>query len=124
MTDHEEFEKWSESRTEKSGYNLAWFAWKARGELERLKVETQTPVARINLNKRRLEFVIPMDWSNLSTVAYLPDIPLFATPPSREWVGLSNEEIEEATGMQNQGFGSTYYMVARAIEAKLREKNG
>ena len=46
------------------------------------------------------------------------------TPPSREWVGLSDEEIEEATGMQNQGFGSTYYMVIRAIEAKLREKNG
>ena len=45
------------------------------------------------------------------------------TPPSREWVGLSDEEIEEATGMQNQGFGSTYYMVIRAIEAKLREKN-
>ena len=44
--------------------------------------------------------------------------------PVKEWVGLSDEEIEEATGMQNQGFGSTYYMVIRAIEAKLREKNG
>ena len=44
--------------------------------------------------------------------------------PSREWVGLSDAEIEEATGLQNQGFSSTYYMVIRAIEAKLREKNG
>jgi hypothetical protein len=50
-------------------------------------------------------------------------IPLYTTPPSREWQSLSDAEIEEATGMQNQGFSSTYYMVIRAIEAKLKEKN-
>jgi hypothetical protein len=86
--------------------------------------ETQEPVARINVNKRRLEFVIPMDWSNLSTVAYYPDIDVYTTQPSREWVGLSDAEIEEviSSGFDKHGIGHTCLMIARAIEAKLREK--
>ena len=79
------------------------------------KAEPQEPVAWMN------DIAFSMDKELLGTRSRI--VPLYTAPPSREWVGLSDEEIEEATGMQNQGFGSTYYMVIRAIEAKLREKN-
>ena len=42
-----------------------------------------------------------------------------ATPPQRTWVGLTNEEREEL--MDNYDVASPDY--AKAIEAKLREKN-
>ena len=49
-------------------------------------------------------------------------LPLYTTPPAREWVGLTDEEI--------WGTGSVLSLsvrgileFARAVEAKLREKN-
>ena len=39
--------------------------------------------------------------------------------PEREWVGLTGEEIDQICG--DVGYG--YIDVARAIEAKLKEKN-
>ena len=47
--------------------------------------------------------------------------PLYTTPPSREWVGLSDDEVLR-TLVLIQDFSN--YKFARAIEAKLREKNG
>ena len=41
------------------------------------------------------------------------------TPPQREWQGLTDEEIDDIAG----GAGYGYINVARAIEAKLKEKN-
>ena len=38
-------------------------------------------------------------------------------PPQREWVGLTGEDIEDCLEMSIQG-------TCRAIEAKLKEKNG
>jgi hypothetical protein len=50
-------------------------------------------------------------------------LPLYATPPRREWRGLTNEEIRrmgnETPGQQG-GWNLTF---ARAIEAKLKERN-
>ena len=43
-------------------------------------------------------------------------LPLYTTPPQRKWVGLTDEERDEiCLGDES---------IARAIEAKLREKNG
>ena len=39
------------------------------------------------------------------------------TPKQREWVGLTDKEIEDCLEMSIQG-------TCRAIEAKLKEKNG
>ncbi len=44
--------------------------------------------------------------------------PLYALPPRREWVGLTNDEIWEIS--QHNADDYEYY---RAIEAKLKEKN-
>ena len=46
--------------------------------------------------------------------------PLYTTPPSREWVGLSGEEIKDIE--YEYAYASIGF--ARAIEAKVREKNG
>ena len=43
--------------------------------------------------------------------------PLYFAPPQREWVGLTDDEIEDCLEMSIQG-------TCRAIEAKLKEKNG
>jgi hypothetical protein len=49
---------------------------------------------------------------------------LYTTPPQREWVGLTDEEMAAAW---SQSKGDVLYRLkpfARAIEAKLKEKNG
>ena len=56
-------------------------------------------------------------YGNLHHADYGDSIPLYTTPPSREWVGLSDEEIEEL-------YGDCSIEYFRDIEAKLREKNG
>jgi hypothetical protein len=44
--------------------------------------------------------------------------PLYAAPPKREWVGLTDDEIEHIADSEwEEAF-------VRMIEAKLKEKNG
>ena len=43
----------------------------------------------------------------------------YTAPPKREWVGVTGDEIDDIAA--ESGFG--YINVARAIEAKLKEKN-
>ena len=53
-------------------------------------------------------------------------VPLYAAP-QREWVNLTDDEIEEVGGpfpfYSNDWCDSDYVDFARAIEAKLKEKN-
>jgi hypothetical protein len=53
------------------------------------------------------------------------DIPLYTTPPKREWVGLTDEEIDAAWRSVDYTVDYEQFRidVARAIEAKLKEKN-
>jgi hypothetical protein len=53
---------------------------------------------------------------------YLNSIPLYTTPPKREWVGLTDEEVLEtmAESMNSKVLNQKVY---EAIEAKLKEKN-
>ena len=44
-------------------------------------------------------------------------------PPQREWVGLTDEEIQAERHKLDPTAGWTYDRFARAIEAKLKEKN-
>jgi len=51
--------------------------------------------------------------------------PLYTAPPQREWQGLTDEEIEKIVyniKSVTMGIVTTEYL-ARAIEAKLKEKN-
>ena len=47
-------------------------------------------------------------------------VALYAAPPQREWVGLTDDEIYEAVENLNSVLVKD---MARAIEAKLKEKN-
>ena len=44
-------------------------------------------------------------------------MPLYSSPPRREWVGLTDEEIKSIDWMQGG------LALARTVEAKLKEKN-
>jgi hypothetical protein len=55
-------------------------------------------------------------------------VPLYTHPPRREWVGLTDEEMRQAAQAMNaeplaEGW-KELIKFARAIEAKLKEKNG
>ncbi len=49
--------------------------------------------------------------------------PLYTTPPKREWVGLTDYEIESELTKEFGQWWSRHVSVCRAIEAKLKEKN-
>lgn len=75
-------------------------------------------------------------WSDYSkaiaAVANIPTltlIPLYAAPPQREWVGLTEEEIEvigdKVANEQLVGPVANFRVrLARAIEQNLKERNG
>ena len=48
------------------------------------------------------------------------EIKLYTTPPQRQWVGLTDDEVEAA--MSSCGEVASLLDISRAIEAKLREK--
>ena len=50
--------------------------------------------------------------------------PLYAAPPKREWVGLTEIEICDIEADELTSANSETFSFARAIEAKLKEKNG
>jgi hypothetical protein len=53
----------------------------------------------------------------------LRNIPLYTTSPQRTWIGLTDAEIADIANLCR--WSNTYHAdFARAIEAKLREKNG
>jgi hypothetical protein len=50
-----------------------------------------------------------------------------AIQKQREWVGLTNDEIDDIWAKFNDGYGiieETLWGYERALEAKLKEKNG
>jgi hypothetical protein len=88
------------------------------------------PVAYINVEQRKLEWAKYMSWDT-PTVANLQKIPLYTTPPQRTWIGLTDKEIEEIWKIAmftDYGIGAElsnqpFVHYAKAIEAKLKEKN-
>ena len=53
-------------------------------------------------------------------------IPLYAAPPKREWVGLTDEEIDGIYKTHHDQYGKCQtggFEYERTIEAKLKEKN-
>jgi hypothetical protein len=73
--------------------------------------------------KESLTVAKPVAWMSDSDVGFYkeefgnyPCVPLYTAPPRREWVGLTDDEIEHLRNDQ------PWWMV-RDIEAKLKEKN-
>ena len=53
----------------------------------------------------------------------LKNEPFYTAPPQREWQGLTDEEINTIAATPAAIPGSYVHSFARAIEAKLKEKN-
>jgi hypothetical protein len=60
------------------------------------------------------------------SAVYLNGTALYTAPPKREWVGLTDEEINDwfFQRLKQAGAGWALDDVVRAVEAKLKEKNG
>ena len=86
------------------------------------KLPEQEPVAFINVEQRKLEWAKYVSWDT-PTVVNLPKIPLYTTPPQRTWVGLTDEEIVLIVAECAASHQHTDIHFAKAIEAKLKEKN-
>jgi len=74
-------------------------------------------ILRNEYNEYRLE---PMDDFDIKTMPVEVEIPLV---PKREWVGLTDRDIEAIWGEDVSLMYSGYYDAIREIEAKLKEKN-
>jgi len=104
-------------------------------EALRLPLQSYEPVGWLQITRygnRLLSFTEPPKTEPPSYCGKLtPDpknYPLYAAPPRREWVGLTDEEIasivkECAQGAAIRRDGTTSQRIARAIEAKLKDKN-
>ena len=53
----------------------------------------------------------------------MTDLQKELSPPKREWVGLTDEEIEELAKWADKHAAPWHLGFARAVEAKLKEKN-
>ena len=60
-------------------------------------------------------------WEN--PTMWLNDQPLYFAPRKREWVGLTDEEINNVKHVYDWSAAWTLDDFARVIEAKLKEKN-
>ena len=50
--------------------------------------------------------------------------PLYTAPPKKEWVGLTDKEITKLGNLDwDSAYVGIWYDFAKAIEAKLKEKN-
>jgi hypothetical protein len=64
-----------------------------------------------------------------ATQSNFPVVPIYIAPPKREWVGLTDEEIRDlwswsvSRAGEDSGAPTGQHAFARAIEAKLKEKN-
>ena len=90
---------------------------KAIAAIKEALAQTQEPVAWLStdsIGERYLCFDKPLDNDLVQ--------PLYTTPPQRTWVGLTDEEIwSDGDSFVTSEVGIKQF--ARAIEAKLKEKN-
>jgi len=82
-------------------------------ELEQAIEQADKPVAWWNPNKDTVS-TDPVNRNNSDCV------PLYTTPPQREWVGLTDEDMYQ---LRREGHHYLSERDFRAIEAKLKEKN-
>jgi hypothetical protein len=87
------------------------------------ELESQEPVAWQFMNGSNFRKRKPNDFADLDSDGLPYWKPLYTTPPQRTWIGLTDEEVNNAIKEKNITPLFTYRMIARAIEAKLKEKN-
>lgn len=84
------------------------------------------PVAFIDVTNRTLEWAKPTRWET-PTVVKMDKVPLYTAPPKKEWVALTEDEVDDI-GCDFATLGGdieckNWFAFYLAIEAKLKEKN-
>ena len=93
----------------------AWDEFMEEEALEQPTAEQSSLVQEPVIIKQENGMVLKLGYDELPN-----GTAFYTTPPSREWVGLSDDEIKDIE--YEYAYASIGF--ARAIEAKLREKNG
>ena len=89
---------------------------------EALAQPEQEPVAFLTNKRQRLNIELkPQTFVEVPTVTDW-EMPLYMKPTQRTWVGLTDEDIW--TVLQFRGYNTDTIEIAKAIEAKLKQKNG
>lgn len=92
-------------------------AYKTDGEMKIGVVPEQEPVAWLYRDS----------WGTMKLSQVMPPpvgaFPAYTTPPRREWVGLTNDDLKPVCDEYRILFGGWVHDFARAIEAKLKERN-
>ena len=85
-----------------------------------LAQQEQEPVAWLNNNEGVDAYAL--SWRKKEA----HDIPLYTAPPKRNWIGLTDEEVEtfkQSCHLGGVGYDTFIKRFAIGIEAKLKEKN-
>ena len=89
---------------------------------ERLAQPEQEPVAWLVQYSNKHEFVWGQKPQWIADAVGIE--PLYTTPPRREWVGLTDDQVSAIADQHSvEGFELDIMAFARSIEAKLKEKN-
>jgi len=87
-----------------------------------LAQQEQEPVAWAS--KRELARIKDFDSTIYANGDFDGAVPLYTTPPRREWQGLTEEDMEDLLPLYSDPSANTEMLeFAAAIEAKLKEKN-
>ncbi len=81
----------------------------------------QEPVAYVTI-----EPALDGDWRKCPSIKWFnkpTEGPLYTAPPKREWVGLTDEEIEECKINGGLPHAINWRLSVKVMEAKLKEKN-
>jgi hypothetical protein len=93
---------------------------------EALDAPQPEPVAFFNCQTHQMRWAKPTVYAEIVAVD-VPELTLYAAPPRREWVGLTGGDISTiygATwGRPLDRLGPLMKDFARAVEAKLKERN-
>ena len=95
-----------------------WFEEEIKAIEERLAQPEPEPVAWFDKEMNGLK------WKDgLLNCDFYDSQPVYIAPQKKEWVWLTDKEIEDLWGEPVNCMYSVHYNAIRAIEAKLKEKN-
>ena len=98
--------------------------WASNALRERLAQPEQEPVVWMYQDKSTHEVRFQKHMRGFVDHGATYETPLYTTPPRREWVGLTDDEIAVICGeCAASAHRTDDISYARAIEAKLKEKN-
>ena len=83
-------------------------------------MQVEDPVAWVQKNHLQKAIKAPFMCRVEPTQRLADFIPIYTSPPIREWVGLTDEEIAEAVG---NPLDEVYLADFRKVIAKVKEKN-